>query len=316
MNLDYRRAALLSCHHAAWQARSNHPPVSLPSRIRPWHRDIAADLFAHSSENAADKRARSNALAILEASPRVRHSPLLPSEQQAEIEALRPKRGGCPCCGIQAAHDAMSDLPKRPIVHDHSPPTSVFDSDSMTTTVTTTVAAEVSPVDAKRLLFNADPRNWKTAAKDFFSASDPGVYQDGVWTPKPWRANAGGGMLRETVHWNWNGSEQVSVDNILNIDGLKIDNNSIAYRYSLSTCLQSRLLVVWDSGGLDIDDGEYEAHYNRTTRIFRIEASKRVRFTAPSDGSFEIALALNLMAPATISMLLQKLVDVSRDGEA
>ena len=41
-----------------------------------------------------------------------------------------------------------------------------------------------------------------------------------------------------------------------------------------------------------------------------------MRFTAPSDGAYEIALALNLLAPATISMLMQKLVDVVRDGQA
>ncbi len=186
----------------------------------------------------------------------------------------------------------------------------------MTTKVTTSVAAKVSLAEAKRLMVSADPRNWKTAASDFFAASDPGTYQDGRWTPAPWPAGAQGGLLREMVHWNWNGSDEVAVDNILNIEALTIEPTSISYRYSLYTCLQSRLLVVWDSGGLDIDDGYYQANYDLGSGVLNIEASKRVRFTAPANGPFEIALALNLMAPATISMLMQKLVSVSNDDQA
>jgi len=320
MNLNYRRAALLSCHHAAWQSRANHPPVALPPRMRPLHRDIAADLFARST-SIEDKRARGNALAILQTAPRTRNESLLPPEQQAQLRAVRDQAQGdqtgrCPCCDLQAAHDELSGLPPRPTIVQHDPPNIQFDSDRMTTKVTTSVQAKVSSDQARRLLSNADPRNWKTAAPDFFTASDPGIYEDGKWTLKSWPSGAKSGLLRETVHWNWNGGDQVAVDNILNIEGLTIGETSIAYSYSLFTCLQSRLLVVWDSGGLDIDDGKYAAEYDPSSGILQIEASKRVRFTAPANGPFEIALALNLMAPATISMLMQQLVNVSSDDEA
>ena len=329
MNLGYRRAALLSCHHAAWQSGANHPPVALPPRMRPLHRDVAADLFARST-SVEDKRARSNAVAILQKEARRPVVSLLPPGQQAGFEVARAraerehaqpeeaqgdqtrrdKAERCACCDLQAAHDEVSGLPPRPPIVEHVPPTIEFDSDRMTTKVTTSVSAKVSSQEAARLLANADPRNWKTAASDFFAASDPGIYVNGTWTPKPWPDETGG-LLREKVHWNWNGDTQVAVDNILSIEDLKIEPNSIAYRYSLYTCLQSRLLIVWDSGGLDIDDGDYTASYSNGT--LKLTASKRVRFTVPATGAFEISLALNLMAPATISMLMQNLVNVSRD---
>lgn len=326
MNLNDRRAALLSCHHAAWQSRANHPPVTLPSRIRPLHRDVAADLFTGST-SVDDKRARSNAFAILQTARGTRDLPLLSPVDQARLNDTLDQAGGdqaqcdqaqgdqakrCAWCDRQAAHDKVSGLPPQPSIVKHDLPTITFDADRMITEVKTSVEAKVSPEDAKRLLLNADPRNWKMAAPDFFTASDPGVYEKGTWTPKDWPGETGG-LLREMVHWSWNGDDEVSVDNILSIEGLKIEANSIKYDYSLYTCLQSRLLIVWDSGGLDIDAGDYDANYEPSSGILKIEASKRVRFTVPANGPFEISLALNLMAPATISMLMQKLVNVSRD---
>lgn len=333
MNLNCRRAALLSCHHAAWQSGGNLPPVTLPSRVRPLHREVAADLFARST-SAEDKRARSNALAILQTAPGTRDLPLLsPADQEQLDDALDRAQGDraqgdmarcdqakgdtanrCAWCDLQAAHDKVSGLPPPPPMVKHDLPKITFNSDRMITEVTTSVEARVSPQDAKQLLLNADPRRWKTAAPDFFTASDPGIYENGTWTPKDWPDETGG-LLREMVHWSWNGDDEVSVDNILSIEGMKIESNSIAYDYSLYTCLQSRLLVVWDSGGLDIDAGHYTANYDPSTGILRIEASKSVRFTIPAGGPFELSLALNLMAPATISMLLQKLVSVSSDHQ-
>ncbi len=334
MNLHDRRAALLSCHHAAYQARYNQAPAVLPARIRPLHHDVAAEMFTRAT-GAEGLRARGDALAILTTAPGVRHAPLLPPEQQAELARRAPERAaprragggahrrvpegegtgaraGCRCCQVRAAHDRISGLPPPPALERHPPPRIEFNADRMTTTVTTALAAKVSRAEAQRLLANADPRNWKRAAADFFVASDPGVYEDGRWTARPW--TRAGGLLREVVHWNWNGQNAVAFDNILRIDGLKVTETSIDYRYSLFTCLQSRLLVVWDSGGLDVDDGRYHAAYRGG--VLEIEASKRVRFTAPANGPFEIALALNLMAPATLSMLMQNLVSVSRDGRS
>jgi hypothetical protein len=328
MNLNYRRAALLSCHHAAWQSRANHPPVTLPSRMRPLHRDVAADLFGRST-SPEDKRARSNALAILQTAPGTRNLSLLSPADQAQLSDALDKAQGdtaqcdqaqgdkakrCAWCDLQAAHDKVSGLPPPPTIVKHDLPSITFNSDRMITEVTTSVEAKVSPEDANRLLLNADPRRWKTAAADFFTASDPGIYENGTWTPKPWPDETGG-LLREMVHWSWNGDDEVSVDNILSIEGLEIKKNSIKYTYSLYTCLQSRLLIVWDSGGLDIDAGHYTANYDPSDGSLKIEASKSVRFTVPASGPFEISLALNLMAPATISMLMQKLVNVSCDHQ-
>jgi hypothetical protein len=315
MNLDYRRAALLSCHHAAAQSHANRAPAVLPPRVRPLHHDVAADLFARSTEHD-DLRARGEALAILKTARRgFRHRPLLPPHEQTRFRAELAALGngeGCACCRAREAHARVSGLPVQPTVTDHPPPVIHFDSERMTTEVTTTLEADVSPEDAARLLSNADPRNWKRAAPDFFLASDPGVYERGSWTPQPWQRKDGG-HLRETVHWNWNADNTVAVDNILSITNFKADARSISYDYSLYICLRSRMLVVWDSGGLDVDDGHYKATYHRGT--LRIKATKRVRFTAPPNGPFEIALALNLMAPATVSMLLQNLVTVNRDGQ-
>jgi hypothetical protein len=314
MNLDYRRAALLSCHHAAWQSRENRPPAVLPREIRPLHQEVAAGMFSGATARE-DLRARSDAMAILGTAPKIDHAALLPAQKQAALPAALLNGARCPCCCARAAHDQLSELPAHPKILTHDPPTIDFDADRMTTEVTTTVKAEVSRDEASRLLSNADPRNWKQAAPDFFLLSDPGVYQDGKWTPRPWD-RPDGGLLREQVHWNWNGVNPVAFDNILSIDGLEKSEWSISYDYALYTSLQSRLLVVWDGGGLDVDEGYYAASYDPESQTLNMTASKCVRFTAPGNGPFEIALALNLMAPATISMLMQKLVNVSpQDGQ-
>ncbi len=312
MNLDYRRAALLSCHHAAAQSHANRAPAVLPPRLRPLHHDVAADLFARATEHG-DLRARGHALAVLKTARRgFRHRPLLPQPEQARFKAELDGLGagkGCACCRARAAHARVSGLPGQPTVIDHPTPEIHFDAARMTTEVTTTLVADVSPGDARRLLSNADPRHWKHAAPDFFLASDSGVYDKGTWTPRPWTSKDGG-HLRETVHCNWNAENEVAVDNILRISNFRADARSISYDYSLYICLRSRMLVVWDSGGLDVDDGHYAATYDG--RRLSIKATKRVRFTAPPKGPFEIALALNLMAPATVSMLLQNLVTVEK----
>ena len=149
-----------------------------------------------------------------------------------------------------------------------------------------------------------------SSAPDFFSASDPGTYREGRWTAQAWPANGRGGLLRETVRWNWNAEDTVAVDNVLRIEDFEASSDRIAYTYRLHTCLQSRFLVVWDSGGLDVDQGHYQAVYDPQSETIQIDASKSVRFTAPSNGPYELALSLNLMAPATVAMLLDRLVDV------
>ncbi len=317
MNANNRRAALFGCHFAAWRAQTNQPPVSLPARMRPLDRHSAAGLFAAHTRSAEDVLTRGAAMRVL-ARVDGRPAAVLGRPHAREFERTSALRGrtprGCSCqgCAAVAVHDHLFGVDS-PEVLEHGPPTIAFDSEQMITEVTTRVTAKVTPEQAGRVLADADPRNWKHAAPDFFTASDPGTYREGRWTTQPWPGDTGG-LLRETVRWNWNAEDTVAVDNVLRIEDFQSSSARISYTYRLHTCLQSRFLVVWDSGGLDVDEGHYQAVYDATSETLRIEASKSVRFTAPSNGPFELALSLNLMGPATVSMLLDKLVDVRQLG--
>jgi hypothetical protein len=173
--------------------------------------------------------------------------------------------------------------------------------------------------DMQSLLDSADPRNWaRQQASDprdrFFLRSDPGEWKQGQWTDvndeEKWDTQ-GGGQIYELTHWQWNENIAAEVHNILNISDWTRTDSSISYSYSLQRTVGSKLLIAWEPGGLDVDNGFYSAKgtpLDGDRYSVTISVEKRVRYTTPRNNPAEWGTFFNLMAPALVSMLIRNLV--------
>jgi hypothetical protein len=189
---------------------------------------------------------------------------------------------------------------------------------------------------AAELAANAHPLRWSTAVPDFFLKSSPAKRDEVGWYETTgWDSNEGG-YLYEVTHWDWNESMSAEVHNILEITNVSTAGG-ISYDYSLRECLRSNMGVTWEQGGLDVDEGFYRLRisepsayrpgtktalkpeqiaWNQGDVVVTISSEKSVRYTPPNVSPAEIGAILNLMAPATVSMLMRRLVLDSVDPPA
>lgn len=81
----------------------------------------------------------------------------------------------------------------------------------------------------------------------------------------------------------------------------------VEYNFELFRSLRSKFVSNWEMGGLDLDDGAYVALWSPDTKRLYIKTNKRLRYS-PGAGAIEgFSSMLNLLAPATVGMLLEDL---------
>jgi hypothetical protein len=256
------------------------------------------------------------------------------------------ERTSCPCKYCLANDLATQDTPhaklwqRRKVVR-HADFAIDFNPDTYITKVSVSNLAVQMPESwAWALAENADPRQWSTAVPDFFLKSNPAKRDQSGWYEEEWDTEAGGDLY-EVTRWKWNEGMAAEVHNILEISN--VDKAAgISYDYSLRECLRSNMGVTWEEGGLDVDEGFYRLQILPLTAdarpataaatkasksaarvpesesesesessgdvLVKISAEKSVRYTTPRISPMEVGTVLNLMAPATVSMLMRRLV--------
>jgi hypothetical protein len=190
-----------------------------------------------------------------------------------------------------------------------------FDQETLITTVTVPkFDIQMSSTALATLIDASDPKNWSKYVSDFFRRSEPGSWRDGKWQPLSrvsWPSD-GTGQIYEVAAWRWNAMASAEVHNILDIRDFRKESQGIFYRYALSRCVKSKLGLTWQEGGLDLNEGYYQATARRSAKRgmwhVTIAAQKRVRYSIREDDPLAVGTVLNLMAPALVSFLMRALV--------
>jgi hypothetical protein len=219
-----------------------------------------------------------------------------------------------------------------------------FDDASWTTQVTVTSRFKVTDNQAATILDSARPPEWQHAASDFFKSSQPVEYDSGTGRIEVHRENADRAcyQLYEHVEWDWSETTEGGLANILTIRqatersreqyGRCLESLSrgellleegeldhvaaqahrdrwplVEYSFELFRSLRSKFVSNWEMGGLDVDEGEYVALWSPVTERLYIRTSKRLRYSARAGGIEGFSSMLNLLAPATVGMLLENL---------
>ncbi len=331
-----RNAALLGVFNLAAHRRENRPPPNLPAQFRPDGFDRSAAYFRNADlkRNEWVRRAYRSSLSEL------RHAGCH-DEAAALVAAWRrqhrqkPNRYRNDYKHNAHSHDkrcqhndkevtwCLKEMGSRPPPKRDEP--EIHFSRDWITSVRVGFRTKVKDRShAIRLAKFAFPSNWSKASGSFFLASELGTMRGSRFQPfesddelcRDWRKPV---FLHEHVRWAWNGDSDFESDNHFTLKLLDFAEENtrprkvrgretiLDYTYSLSSSNWSKSIVIWDQGGLDVDQGSYTATLKGTE--LEVEATKSVRFVAPRNGPYEIGLALNLMAPATISMLLSRLND-------
>jgi hypothetical protein len=219
-----------------------------------------------------------------------------------------------------------------------------FDDDSSTTEVTVSSRFEVKEEQAHTILTSAHPPEWQNAAADFFKCSVPVVYEPASGRIEVHRENASlpRYQLYEQVEWDWSESTEGGLANILTIrqdpthslqkyqrclESLREGSlllepgpfeqvvkkafherwKLVEYKFELFRSLRSKFVANWELGGLDVDEGAYVALWSPDTGRLYIKTNKRLRYSAGAGGIEGFSSMLNLLAPATVGMLLENL---------
>jgi hypothetical protein len=210
----------------------------------------------------------------------------------------------CPCNPEVRKHLVSNRLPS---IQSHETQSS-FDPDSLFTDTETVLKIEnVSDDLWKTMAVGSNPANWSTQAPDYFKLSEPD-YQ----TQCPPKGLGWTGTLHEVFQWNWNPDYTASYENILNIDfsgdKTSIDQcKLITVDYSLNTCIATDLLLVRQSGGLDIDEGALTLERTSSSSI-TVTARKRLRYTQPEIAPDGFALMIAYLTPAVLALWLYQSV--------
>ncbi len=219
-----------------------------------------------------------------------------------------------------------------------------FDEASWTTEVTVCSRFLVTEQQAQTILTSARPPEWQRAASDFFKHSEPVEYDSASGRIEIHRENAKREcyQLYEQVEWDWSESTEGGLANILTIrqddkrdeaqyarclaslfqGSLLLESGSfeqlveqayreqwllVDYQFELFRSLRSKFVSNWELGGLDVDEGAYVALWSPVTQRLYIKTNKRLRYSAKAGGIEGFSSMLNLLAPATVGMLLENL---------
>jgi hypothetical protein len=321
----HRNAALFGAFYQAARRRAGQAPSALPPEMRPFGVDRAAAYFrgVDLQNDEWVRRAYRSSLWELSTAGCTDQAAALMAAWRNQFNG-RDGRSDDYGWDHEAVTRCLQQMGSRPLP-EPTKPIIEFNADSWITKVTVEFTAPVaSREEAIRLVKFAFPSNWSKASNSFFKASELGTFVGSVFQPfksdadlcRDWNEPL---FLHENVRWAWNGDSDFETDNHFMIRVFDFADEAgpskedeeeetiLEYSYSLSSCNWSKSVVVWDAGGLDVDQGSYRATF-RAGKL-KIVAVKSVRFVAPRNGPYEIAVALNLMAPATISMLLSRLND-------
>jgi hypothetical protein len=318
--------------YAASQRRARQPPPAIPARLAPLPLDALAALFHPRAATARAEpveryRCRRSVVSTLAASgvhDRTWTSLLYPEE----MEALAISADDCRYCETTRALGSARGRGEVEM-RKHAAIEIGFDPDTFVSTTRVTGLDVVIPSSEVGLLFErADPRNWARPGSDFFKRSETGVWtRDGWQGGRPW-PRPDRGQIYEIALAQINPSIAFEIHNILDISGFRNDlagrkieeirdrsgkaaSLTLKYEYSLCQNLGSKLGFIWESEGIDIDNGQYQAVATPDgADRWRVSISveKRLRYTSPQTVPVEINAALNVMAPAFLSLFMHELV--------
>jgi hypothetical protein len=226
-----------------------------------------------------------------------------------EFPELIPKNGGvplgvwCPC--LPYTGDSLSSS-SQALITEHDT-ISQFNPDSLVTETTTTLkVANASDAIWKKMAEGSDPANWRLQAPDYFKQSEPTKETTQSPTGLGWK-----GTLHEVFEWDWNPDYSASYENILNIDfygdkELVADCTTVTVDYSLRQCISTDLLLVSQSGGLDIDAGSLVLQ--RKDASVTVTAKKRIRYTQPQLAPDGFAFLMAYLTPSVLALWLDQSV--------
>jgi hypothetical protein len=323
---DEVKSGLLSTSFASWRKTKNPYPLFIPDAVKgalPVPLADANKFISSAPPGAAREAARKRM-----------HRDLTECQHRAKDSfaqaALRP-------AGVAPVPPLPKDDPAS-VRHFQFVDTQ-FDEGSMTTSIT--VFAQFTLVkehEAQTILANSRPENWSKAVPDFFKRSTPGEWDSAASKFVPFSEIESLGssfQILEFVNWVWAPSSSGGIINVLDVKSSDVDagladevlmktkvpndirdrpeyspvsgsTQHVAYEYSLNRCLQSKFLSTWEVGGLDVDEGSFQALWSPNETL-SIKAVKRLRYSDDANIVPGFTSMLNLLAPALTNMLMKQL---------
>ena len=204
----------------------------------------------------------------------------------------------------------------------------------------------VTEAEAAACVDKSHPPNWSKAIDTFYKQSLPVSWNAQAGGYVEDQAAAGGGRydLLEYVTWDWSLQNDGGIANILRIEERKptakqlsslvaaiVDKareesdheallvptptserafetpHAITYTYRLVRCIQAKFASIWESGGLDVDQGSFTVAWLPETQTLYVSGDKALRYSHEADIVPGFANMLNMLAPAVTSMLMKQL---------
>ncbi|HWP07397.1 MAG TPA: hypothetical protein VNN72_16715 [Polyangiaceae bacterium] len=234
---------------------------------------------------------------------------------------------------------------KVPLIHDAY--TDIDFNDEFVTKITVNSWIQnVTATEADACVEMSYPPNWSKAIKTFYQQSQPVSWSQkaGGYVANDSVAKRDGQYdLLEYVTWDWSLQNDGGIANILRItestpDGKGVEKlvkkirdaadeetpgesarvplpsggayantRAITYRYQLVRCIQAKFASIWESGGLDVDQGSFTVAWVDETKTLYVSGDKALRYSHEADVVPGFANMLNMLAPAVTSMLMKQL---------
>lgn len=258
------------------------------------------------------------------------------SEQHAGIAAELRERsaelGGQRSQRLPLRHDAYTDID--------------FNEELVTKITVHSWIQGVTEAEAAACVDKSHPPNWSKAIDTFYKQSLPVSWnaRAGGYVADETAPTRGRYDLLEYVTWDWSLQNDGGIANILRIDERKpspgelsklVDAiiekaadespheallvprpgsqqafetpHAITYTYRLVRCIQAKFASIWESGGLDVDQGSFTVAWLPETQTLYVSGNKALRYSHEADVVPGFANMLNMLAPAVTSMLMKQL---------
>jgi hypothetical protein len=204
----------------------------------------------------------------------------------------------------------------------------------------------VTEAEAIACVDKSHPPNWSKAIDTFYKQSLPVSWnaRAGGYVADETVKERGRYDLLEYVTWDWSLQNDGGIANILRIEertpssgelaelvGAIVDKageesaheallvprpqseegfetaHAITYTYRLVRCIQAKFASIWESGGLDVDQGSFTVAWLKDTQTLYVSGNKALRYSHEADIVPGFANMLNMLAPAVTSMLMKQL---------
>jgi hypothetical protein len=167
-------------------------------------------------------------------------------------------------------------------------------------------AAELMRLLATRF----DPQNWSRFAPESFLDSSIVNETEAQRQRREAAQTAGNpsweGDLKEVFAWSYNQNSTMRVENILGIK-FQVKPEEIVLDYRLKQSLASRLWLVMQAGGLDVDRGQCTVKLRG--RTIEIEADKSIRFTGSEGSPDWFGTTLNYLTPPVLKIWMARSIN-------